>query len=56
MMSRLFQNVAVGVWTQISVIVFFAIFLAILAWVFLPIRKKVYEDAARLPLEGESCE
>jgi cbb3-type cytochrome oxidase subunit 3 len=56
MMSRLFQNVPVGVWTQISVVVFLVIFLVILGWVFTPARKTSYAKASRLPLEGGARE
>lgn len=52
-MSRLFHHVPVGVWTQISVVVFLTIFLFIVAWVFSPSRCKTYDRASKLPLEGE---
>lgn len=53
MISRLFENVSVGLWTQISVLVFFTIFIVILCWVFSPARKGSYDKAASLPLNGD---
>lgn len=53
MISRLFQGVHVGVWAEISALVFFVTFLMLLAWVYLPQRRAHYEREERLPLEDE---
>lgn len=51
MMSRLFQSVPVNLFTQISVVLFAAIFLWIVWWTYLPVRRSANERASRLPLE-----
>ena len=50
-MSRFFQGVQVGIWTEASVVIFSIAFLVILAWVYLPSRRSVYENAGKMPLE-----
>ena len=35
-------------------VLFFVVFIGMVIWVYLPGRKGVYQQAAQLPLEGES--
>ena len=53
MIGRFFQNIEVGLWTEISAVIFMVIFAAIFLWVYLPQRKSVYKAAANIPLRGE---
>ncbi len=52
-MGRFFTSIELATWPKVSVIYLMLLFIGIALWVFSPSRKRGYEDAARLPLDGE---
>jgi cbb3-type cytochrome oxidase subunit 3 len=54
MISRLFENVPVNLWTQISVLIFLAIFIVIVLWTYSPANRCMYKKAGEIPLRGEN--
>ena len=52
-MGRFFTSIELATWPKVSVIYLMLLFVAIAFWVFSPSHKRSYEDAARLPLDGE---
>ena len=52
-MGRFFTSIELAAWPKVSVVFLMVLFVGIAAWVFRPSGRRGYEDAARLPLEGE---
>jgi len=52
-MRELLVSVDVSLWSQVSVVVFGTCFLVLLCWVYLPARKKFYNEHSRLPLDTD---
>lgn len=52
-MSRFFTDIDVGVWHQISLMMFFVGFVLLLFWVFRPEAKASYAKFGELPLEKD---
>lgn len=41
---------------SVLTLLFFVVFIGMVIWVFLPSRKKVYDNAAQLPFDGEPAQ
>ena len=52
-MKDIIPVIDVNSWTQISVLVFFAIFVGISCFVYLPSRHRFYKKCGRIPLDDE---
>lgn len=53
MISRFFAGVDVGIWSQMSAVIFLATFVAIFVWVYLPKRRPYYDHGSALPLKDD---
>lgn len=52
-MRAILENIEATIWSQLSVVLFSAMFIALTIWVFLPSRRSTYMKAAQLPLEQQ---
>ena len=53
-MRQLIGKIDPSAWAEVSAFIFALCFLLLVVWVFLPSRKKTYQDGAQLPLENGS--
>ena len=52
-MGRFFTQIELTLWPKVSVVVFLVVFLAIVVWTIWLSSSRVYDRAARLPLEDD---
>ena len=54
-LTSLMSHAGLAGYAEVALILFFAVFLGIVAWVFAPSRKKELSDASHLPLEDDGA-
>jgi cbb3-type cytochrome oxidase subunit 3 len=53
-MGRFIQGLVDPVWAQFALVFFLVFFVAVVAWVYWPARRRAYEEASQLPLNEKN--
>ena len=54
-LTSLMSHAGLAGYAEVALILFFAVFLAVAAWIFAPSRRKEMSEASHLPLEDDGA-